>query len=107
MTERNSTSFKKENGNVTVAADDLVQLLNTWTFDSSRDEENFVVPGEDSNAKHSYETRLAIMHIYIKPLIIIRLNYYLTSPLTKIETVTRTSQATFTAECPASIQERP
>jgi hypothetical protein len=28
-------------------------------------------------------------------------------PLTKIETVTRTSQATFTAECPASIQERP
>jgi hypothetical protein len=54
MTERNSTNFRKENGNVTVAADDLVQLLNTWTFDSSRDEENFVVPGEDSNAKHSY-----------------------------------------------------
>ena len=44
---------------------------------------------------------------YIKSLIIIRLNYYLTSPLTKIETVTRTSQATFTAECPVSIQERP
>jgi hypothetical protein len=32
----------------------------------------------------------------MKSLIIIRLNYYLTSPLTKIETVTRTSQATLT-----------
>ena len=52
--KRNSTDSRKENGNVTVAADDLVQLLNTWTFDSSRDEEDFVVPGEDSNAKHSY-----------------------------------------------------
>ena len=54
MTERKSTSFKKENGNVTVAADDLVQLLNTWTFDSSRDEEDLVVPDKDSSAAHLY-----------------------------------------------------
>jgi hypothetical protein len=46
-------------------------------------------------------------NLCIYSLIIIRLNYYLTSRLTKIETVTRTSQATFTAECTASIQERP
>jgi hypothetical protein len=52
--KRNSTDSRKENGNVTVAADDLVQLLNTWTFDSSRDEEDLVVPDKDSNAKHSY-----------------------------------------------------
>ena len=53
MTERNSTNLKKD-VNTTMEADGLVKLLNSWTFDSSRDEENFVVPGEDSNAKHSY-----------------------------------------------------
>jgi hypothetical protein len=54
----------------------------------------------------SYHTSWQLLEdLCIKPLIIIRLSYYLTSPLTKIETVTRTSQATFTAECPASMQE--
>jgi hypothetical protein len=53
--KRNSTDSRKENGNVTVAADDLVQLLNTWTFDSSRDEEDLVVPNKDSSAAHLYE----------------------------------------------------
>ncbi len=52
MTERNSTNLKKD-VNTTMEADGLVKLLNSWTFDSSRDEENFVVPGEDSNARHS------------------------------------------------------
>ena len=50
--KRNSKDSKKENSNAaTVAADDLVQLLNTWTLDSSRDKEDFVVLSEDSNAK--------------------------------------------------------
>jgi hypothetical protein len=49
----NSTNSRKENGNVTVAADDLVQLLNTWTFDSSREEEDNVVPTKNSSAAHT------------------------------------------------------
>jgi hypothetical protein len=54
MMKRNSTDSRKENGNVTVAADDLVQLLNTWTFDSSHDEEDLVVPNKNSSAAHLY-----------------------------------------------------
>ena len=52
MTDRNSTNFKKD-VNTTMEADGLVKLLNSWTFDSSRDEEDFVVPDKDSSAMHS------------------------------------------------------
>ncbi len=57
MTERNSTNFKKD-VNTTMEADGLVKLLNSWTFDSSRDEEDFVVPNKDSSAVHLYTDHL-------------------------------------------------
>ena len=53
MTDRNSTNFKKD-VNTTMEADGLVKLLNSWTFDSSRDEEDLVVPNINSSAVHSY-----------------------------------------------------
>ena len=53
MTERNSTNFKKD-VNTTMEADGLVKLLNSWTFDSSRDEEDLVVPSKNSSAAHLY-----------------------------------------------------
>ena len=53
MTDRNSTNFKKD-VNTTMEADGLVKLLNSWTFDSSRDEEDLVVPNKNSSAMHLY-----------------------------------------------------